>query len=486
MPKTIKQESTVPNNLQNKINQNFSFIDNLSSSPKLNQSIELCIIKSDFNKLDLSYIKKLQSANKDTEFWISSNNLSRDNIIIANKLGIKNVLSSPFDKKIVEDFFDKKNSKFCSNPNIITNEYDISCISNAKVMIVDDQQTNVELLDETLREFKLNVSTFTKPKEAFQTLLHEKFDLLLLDIMMPGMSGFELAKKIRNESVNQNISIVFISALSDTRNKLKGFDLGSLAYIEKPFDINLIKSQIFNLLKNQRSQEIITESKEGFLATVAHDLKTPINAGINALNLLLNKNMGPLEGMQLELVEDLLSSSRFMKDMVDNVLCKNKMDCTKIKLSKNFHSFTELTEKCIEISKHVITSKEQEVIFKNSCTNALLPFDFIEMQRAVLNLISNASEYSPTKGQIEINIFELENKVGISVQDFGKGIDSKNQDSIFEEYMSYAKKYKKVGTGLGLYITKRIIDAHDGEITLESKIGYGTKITLFLPKTIKE
>ena len=114
--------------------------------------------------------------------------------------------------------------------------------------------------------------------------------------MMPEMSGFELARKIKDTQLNKDAIIVFISALSDSHNKIKGYDLGSFAYIEKPFDVNIVKSQIFNILKSKKAQEVISSSKESFLATVAHDLKTPISAGINALNLLLGENLGELEG----------------------------------------------------------------------------------------------------------------------------------------------------------------------------------------------
>ena len=235
------------------------------------------------------------------------------------------------------------------------------------------------------------------------------------------------------------------------------------------------------MLKTRKTQEQNTIDKEDFLATVAHDLKTPIRAGINALNLLLNQNLGELEDDQQEIIEDILYSTKFMKDMVDNILCKNRIEGNHINLSKQVYPLRELVENCIELTKYILQAKKQKVEFVCKARNTLLPFDFLEMKRAVHNLLANASQYSPEGGRILVSVFEHDDKMGLSVQDFGTGIELENQNDIFLQYMTYAKKYKTVGSGLGLYITKRIVEAHNGEILLESRVGCGTKITILLP-----
>ena len=116
-------------------------------------------------------------------------------------------------------------------------------------MIVDDNQFNIELLEETLKSLNLNLLSFQKPKEAAKIIDLEKFDLFLLDVMMPELSGFDLAEMIKKTRLNCDTPIVFISALADVEHKVKGFNLGSYAYIEKPFNIKVVKSQILNLLK---------------------------------------------------------------------------------------------------------------------------------------------------------------------------------------------------------------------------------------------
>lgn len=479
MPEIINPTNNDKNCLRNNLNHEFLFVQNVFSIKKIKQEIKLCIIKTDFTKAELKHIKRLKTTNQHAEIWICSNYPTKENIISANKIGIKTIISSPVDSKTVEEFFIKERGIIINRKNEV--DLDFSGISDSKVMIVDDNPMNVELLEEILSKFNLKISSFLKPKEACQAMLHEKFDLFLLDVMMPEMSGFELAKKIKDSTENQNTPIIFISALSDTHNKMKGYNLGSFAYIEKPFDINLIKTQIYNILKNQKAQEMVTSDKENFLATIAHDLKTPINAGINALNLLLDNNLGELEDNQHEIINDILNSTKFMKDMVENILCKNKIEGDRINLAKNIYSLKELVEHCIEITKYITIPRKQKIQFKCNISETLVEMDFLEIKRAVHNLIANASEYSPEGGKILIEVFENGSDIGFYVQDYGKGIDLINQQDVFLQYMTFAKKYKKVGSGLGLYITKRIIEAHNGKINLESKLGEGTKITVTLP-----
>lgn len=477
MPEIINSMNKEKNDLKNNFYHKFLFVDDVSKLKKIKPGIELCIIQTDFEKFELKNIKKIKSAHKNIEFWISSNNLSRENVLASNKLGIKTIVSSPINEKMVEEFFNNKEELINPKERALTQDY--SGISNLKVMIVDDNNMNVELLEEILSKFNLNITSCLKPKEAMGKVLHEKFDLFLLDIMMPEMSGFELAQKIKETPHNQNVPIIFISALSDSHNKIKGYNLGSFAYIEKPFDVNVIRSQIFNILKNKKAQEILASGKEDFLATVAHDLKTPIRAGINALNLLKSESLGKSE--ESEIIDDLINSTKFMQDMVENILCRNKIESNQISLSKQVYCLKELVEHCIELTKYILVPKKQQVKFNCNLNNTLIPMDFLEMKRALHNLIANASAYSPVGSKILVKIFEKGDKLGLYVQDFGRGIDLEHQKDVFLQYMSFAKQYKTVGSGLGLYITKKIIEAHEGEIILESRIGYGTKITFFLP-----
>lgn len=469
------------NELKKKAQDRFIFIEKAAElkAIKAFSPIKLCIIKTDFDNNDLKIIKKVTSENPNTEFWIASNESTRKNVLSANEIGIKMIVPYPFGDNIVSDYFNQQDISYLTK-HLQTNA-DYTSLAGLKVMIVDDNSMNVKLLEEVLSQFDLTISSFQKPQEACEALLKEKFDLFLLDIMMPEMSGFDLAKVIKGSVNNQDVPIIFISALSDSANKITSYNLGSHAYIEKPFDVNIIKSQIYNVLKNKKIQESQAKDKETFMATVAHDLKTPINAEINALQLLLGDCLGTLEESQQEIIEDILNSTKFMKDMVENILCKNKIDCGQINLHKENCSLKELVEHSIELTKYILSAKQQRVCFSCKVENPVASIDFLEMKRVLHNLIANASNYSPCGKDIVVEIFNTGENIGIFVQDFGNGIDLKNQQDVFAQYMTLAKQNKTVGTGLGLYITKRIVEAHGGRIVLESKVGQGTKISILLP-----
>lgn len=480
---TTKHHCGIETNTKVKIDDRYIIIDNLNQLKNIPDNVELCIIETDFNKSDIDKLKKFKN-NKNLEIWISSENLSRENILLSNKLGIKTVINYPVNEKTIEEFFIKKNTTMfieAAKPN----ENDID-IQNCKIMIVDDNPMNIELLEEILSSHKFKLTSFLKSKDAYKAALAEKFDLFLLDVMMPELSGFELARKIKEIKHNQDAPIVFISALADSRSKIKGYELGSFAYIEKPFDINVIWSQITNILKAATQRNLLSQDKEDFLAMVTHDLKTPIRAGINALNLLLDENLGELDESQQELIEDILLSTKFMRDMVDNILCKNQIEIGSMQLSKQVNSVEELVKTCLDLTKYLLLSKKQQIKYICETKNLILPFDFLEMKRALHNLISNASQYSPEGSDIIIKVFQTNKKMGISVTDFGPGIAFKNQEDIFLRYMTYAKKHKTVGAGLGLYVTKKIVDAHGGEIKVKSKVGEGSTFTILLPMYTKD
>lgn len=457
---------------------NFILISSAESLKTINPAqYELCIIKTDFK--DMKIIKKYAKRYLQVEFWIASNDLSRENILSANNCGVKNVIPFPVDMNIVKDYFKQKSTNYAKSQF----KENISVLKDFKVMIVDDNIMNVELLSEVLSQLNIEAKTFLKPAEAMDALQHEKFDLFLLDIMMPEISGFDLAVEIKNNHLNQDAAIMFVSALSDSEHKIAGYNLGSCAYIEKPFDVDIIKSQIYNVLKTKKLQESTKAAKETFVAMVTHDLKTPVNAEIRALELLMQNKLGDLTPTQYEIINDILNSAKYMKNMTDNLLCKYKTESGTFELSKESLSLKSLALECIDETKYILKEKNQKVVFDCKVEDAQTSFDYLEIKRVIQNLIANASEYAPKNSDIIVEIFRSENSIGFSVQDFGAGIDLPEPNDVFKKYLSLAKKQKKTGTGLGLYISKMIIEAHNGNIFIESKSGFGTKIIFVLPYT---
>lgn len=349
-------------------------------------------------------------------------------------------------------------------------------------MVVDDNKMNVELLEETLSGTGLDITSFTNPFDAEHAVMREKFDLFLLDVMMPDMSGFELGEIIKNSTLNSKSLMMFISALSDSENKITGYNLGSVAYIEKPFDVDVVRSQIINALKTKQLNDAMNDTKESFLTMVAHDLKSPVNSEIMALELLLkNFNLAKDEYKE-SIITDILGATKYMKNLLENILNKYKYDNNKYFLSKELASIKSLIEESIEETKYIMMMKNQRIHLTNRLKTKKIAVDFLEIKRVVHNLLTNAMEYAPKNSLIEIDLSENKNYIVFSIKNENRGILIKNPDELFDKFISRAKENKKISSGLGLYIAKRIILSHNGTIKVDVKDPKYVRFIFTLPK----
>lgn len=459
-------------------NKQVVFVEDINKLQKVKGLSEkrLCIIKTDFK--NLHKLKFLQEKYPALEIWLTASKITRENMIAANKFNIKNVIPYPFDIKIIKDFFKPQERN-------IQKEIDAEIpqwLNGLKVMIVDDVPLNVELLAETLANSGLNIISFTNPIDAGIAASKEKFDLFLLDVMMPDMSGFELAEVIKDTEINEDTPVMFISALSDAETKIAGYNLGSIAYIEKPFDINVVRSQVINVLRMRQLQLAMQNKKETFLAMVTHDLKSPINAEIKALELLEQNYLHSANDMEKAIVNDVLGTGRYMKNLVDNILNKYSYDNNEIVLKKGMYSLDNLILECIEETKYFTAEKGLDIEYINKTRKAPVMLDYIEIKRVIHNLISNAAEYSPSNSKITIQLSEEIKYIEVSIKNKNKGIPIENPDEVFKKFVSYANKQKRLGSGLGLYISKMIIDAHSGTINIDVSEKDFVKFVFTLPK----
>lgn len=222
--------------------------------------------------------------------------------------------------------------------------------------------------------------------------------------------------------------------------------------------------------------------KESLLAMVSHDLKNPVNSGILAVKLLQSAAESPLNKFQKELLNSVLYGFLYMQNLIENVLDRYKFVNDVYTIKKNPFDFASLVKITIDEARYIFSEKEQKVKFLNEIKNPMAEFDLLEITRAINNLISNASIYSPSKSEIIIKIFEDKDNVGLSIENAGCSFDFDNPNEIFEKFVSKGTKSKSIASGLGLYITKKIIDAHGGNIFVESQINKFTRFTFKIPR----
>ena len=198
---------------------NYLILDELPDNNEIKHP--LCILKINLATDNINKLSNLINNNPNTEFWLATNNSSKKIIDKANELGIKNIINLPIDENLINKFFNKITPQ--NNHSQIS---DID-LSESKVAIVDDNDMNIKLLTEILSDLNIKIYSYNSPEEAIKNIETEKFDLFMLDILMPNISGFDLAKRIKKTELNSTTPIVFVSAMVDIESKLNGYELGA-------------------------------------------------------------------------------------------------------------------------------------------------------------------------------------------------------------------------------------------------------------------
>lgn len=345
---------------------------------------------------------------------------------------------------------------------------------NSRILIVDNNIANILELENLVQEYGI-VDIHQNPVDAQKHINNTKYDLIIVDIDMNEMSGFEFAKLVKDSFLNFLTPIVFTSNVSDSETIVRCYKYESASFIKRPFTPIIAKTQFYNILKTEALKHSIEREKENFIATLTHDLKSPINAEICALKQLMktyDKN---------EMLEELLNSAKYMKLITENILCFYKHKNKGLSLNKEFVDFNDLIKSSINDLKYLANDKNIQINFNSRIPDTNIELDALEIKRVINNLISNAIEYSHKNNNIDIELNLLNNHFVFEIKDYGIGINTEQLNNIFDEYMSLAKQHKKTGFGLGLNICKKIIEQHNGEISISSKYGSGTSIKFQLP-----
>ncbi len=254
------------------------------------------------------------------------------------------------------------------------------------------------------------------------------------------------------------------------------------SFLASSVELKLDESQkrFILILKNNTNQKELETLKEDFVATLTHDLKVPIIAETNMIELFLNENFGPISDKQKFALKNMQTSNKELLDLVQVVLDTYKIKDGKIALHKENIMLKSFIEEIIEEMTPIAQKTDNKINFILSRDIRVLA-DRFQLKRVVKNLIQNAISYGSPKSPIEIYIGEIPKYITIRIKDYGAGISKSDIDKIFNKYYSAAKKFRKIGTGLGLYLALQILKAHNGELTVESEEGEYTEFCIKLP-----
>lgn len=365
--------------------------------------------------------------------------------------------------------------------------------SEYKILIVDDVMSNVLLLKVLLTNEKFAIATASNGRQALEQVEKENPDLVLLDVMMPDMSGFEVAQHLKSNPNTADIPIIFLTALNSTADIVKGFQVGANDFISKPFNkeeliirvthqISLVAAKRLILSKTEELQRTIA-GRDKLYSVIAHDLRSPMGSIKMVLNMLI-LNL-PSEKIGAEMYELLTMANQTTEDvfsLLDNLLKWTKSQIGKLNVVYQDVDLVEVTDGVIEIFSMVASLKKiriREMKPEKMMVNA----DIDMLKTVVRNLLSNAIKFSKENSEVLVKMEEVDGMAVVSVQDYGCGISEEGQKELLhtDTHFSTFGTNNEEGSGLGLLLCKDFVVKNGGKLWFTSKEGEGSIFSFSIP-----
>lgn len=357
-----------------------------------------------------------------------------------------------------------------------------------RILVVDDSPDNLFLVQTILEEEGYEISLAENGRSALAQVEQNPPDLVLLDVMMPGMDGYEVTKRIRDNTSLPFIPILLITA-HDQASVVEGLDTGADDFIRKPVEVNELLARVRSLLRLKHSvdeRDQIARQREEFVSWMTHDLRTPIVAAERMLALFRQGALGELSPAMLEAIITMDRSNRNLLAMVNTLLEVYRYEAGRKTLTFSPVDLEELLREVIEELSSLADEKSLSMKLHMQSGNSgqvktKVVGDRLELHRVFTNLIGNAIKFTDT-GSVDIR---LTNSAGdpswviVEVQDTGQGISLEDQAKLFERFRQGS--HRRSGSGLGLHLSRRIVEAHQGRIEVKSEVGKGSVFTARLP-----
>jgi signal transduction histidine kinase len=366
-----------------------------------------------------------------------------------------------------------------------------------RILVVDDSPDNLFLIQATLEEDGYEIALAEDGKTALALVDQLLPDLILLDVMMPEMDGYEVTERIRNNPNLPYIPILLITA-HERSSVVKGLDIGADDFIRKPVDIDELLARVRSLLRLKHSideREQMVRQREDFVSRLTHDLRTPLVAADRMFLLFQQEAFGALPQEMHEAVDSMTRSNQKLLQMVNTLLevYRHEAGCKTLNFSP-----VDLKELAQEVAQELKPLAEERGLklvvevepapeaWQGEMFTTTVMGDRLELHRVLTNLIGNAIKFTE-QGGITIHVTGAPNPpasqqagyVTLAVQDTGAGIPIEAQPTLFERF--HSGEHKRSGSGLGLYLSRRIVESHQGTIEVRSHLSEGSTFTIRLP-----
>ena len=384
-------------------------------------------------------------------------------------------------------------------------------VAKKSILIVDDERANISMIRSILSpEYTIYASR--DGQDALDTAMEFLPDVILLDIIMPTMDGYEVITELKKNRYTRDIPVIFITGLNSIEAEEKGLSLGAADYIHKPFHAPIVKIRVKNQINiieryelekdlnvvlklqsdlvaakllaeyNGKVAEYASRAKSEFLARMSHEMRTPMNAIMGMLQVI--KMRGTPDNIQ-QYFDKIDSSSAHLLSIIDDLLDVSSTEYGSFKLNEAVFNFNTLISGISSSTRHSASEKQQTFISNiDPSIPASLIGDEKNMRRVLFNLLANAVKFTPENGEIKLDVSILESDdktitLQIDITDNGMGMTKEQQEMLFElfEQVDGSNTRKYSGIGIGLPLSKSIANMMHGDISVVSEINNGSKFT---------
>ena len=360
-----------------------------------------------------------------------------------------------------------------------------SDLSGMKVLLVDDTAANLDVLSNTLSSENYEIALARSGEQALKTAAHFHPDLILLDIMMPGMDGYETSKQLKSNESTRDIPIIFITAKSSIEDIVKGFEFGCVDYIVKPFQQNEVSARVkthLQLKAAKKSLIALNQQKNRLLGIAAHDIRGPIGGILANLEILRDKDLNLSDISKDECIETAYTTCSQLLILVNDLLDASVIATGELRVQIKPGNLKELIEERLNLYHMQAKIKHISIVSDLSLAKEVL-MDKNRITQVIDNLLNNAIKFTPPNKTIVVQLKIDDQFAKITIIDEGSGFSHIEQQYIFSDVnkLDHQPTAGEKSTCLGLAIARKIIACHQGELFLKSDLGKGSEFSFTLP-----
>jgi len=365
-----------------------------------------------------------------------------------------------------------------------------------RILCVDDEPINLSLLEAILSPRGYEVVTALNGSEALEKIRTEQIDICLLDVMMPGMDGFEVCRRIKSDDDHNTIPIIMITALTDKTHRIHGIEAGAEDFISKPLDLAEVLARIRMLLHVKtlndqlKSATSVAEkanlAKSEFISSMSHELRSPLNAILGFAQLLETDHTPPTPS-QKESITQILRAGWHLLALINEILDLAKIESRQTPLSREPVPLAEVMQECWGMIEQQAQQHGVSMTLHLSDMPYFVLADRTRIKQVLINLLSNAVKYNRKRGTVEVNCAEIiPGRIRVSVRDTGMGLSPEQMALLFQPFNRLGQENGDVeGTGIGLVVTRRLVDLMEGTIGVGSVVGEGSEFWVELLRVEK-